>query len=143
MRVAQHRIFRGTSRAFVCLCAALSTLTFPVISAVQKPTRTECIIGFNLDWSDVRANRSDVRNALDRPFGQNRIEALAAMFISRDGLRLYLQFAHNCHEKQQMANALIAFWRSQGLDLPRFVRIEDPIVPSPSTIDVRGPAWIE
>jgi hypothetical protein len=40
-----------------------------------------------------------------------------------------------------MAETLIGYWRSEGLDLPRFQRIEGTITPSLETIDVGGPFW--
>ncbi len=107
----------------------------------ERPTRSECIIGFTMDWSKVKADRNDVRNSMFWPEGSQRIEPLAGTAISLDGTRLYLQFAHDCDDKEEMAEALMAYWRAEGLDLPKFARIDEPIVPSTETIDQRGPSW--
>jgi len=63
------------------------------------------------------------------------------MAINPDGSRLYFQFKGDCDKKAEMAETLIGYWRSEGLDLPRFQRIEGTITPSLETIDVGGPFW--
>jgi hypothetical protein len=108
----------------------------------SRPTRSECIIGFRLDWSKVAADQHAIRNSLGlRPIGDQRIVALSGMAITPDGKELYLQFNRDCDEKAGMAAALIAFWRSEGLDLPVFNRLAEPIVPSTRTMDLKGPDW--
>jgi len=136
------------ARTVVLLSIIGIILAFPVfadsssIGNGSTPTRSECIIGFNLDWSEVVADHHTVRNSFgDRPAGEQRIRALAAMTISVDGTRIYLQFKMECEKRLEMAAALIDFWRSEGLDIPVFMRIKDPIIPSPDTIDARGPYW--
>jgi hypothetical protein len=66
---------------------------------------------------------------------------LSGIAISRDGKQLYLQFREDCDRKAELAAALIAVWRSEGLDLPTFVRLPEPILPSTQTIDLEGPHW--
>ena len=68
---------------------------------------------------------------------------LAGMTLKPDVSRLFLQFASRCDEKERLAADLIGFWRSKGLDLPTFERLVGPIVPSPDTIDLRGPYWAD
>lgn len=110
--------------------------------ADPRPMRSECIIGFQLDWSQVKAGRHGVRNSLHLgPEGAQRIKAQPAIAISQDGTRLYLQFRHDCEKKQDLAAEVMAFWQSKALDLPRFERIRGPIAPSPDTIEVWGPSW--
>jgi hypothetical protein len=127
------------ARATVLAC--LLWVFSPIFDAAAKPTRSQCIIGFDLEWSAVSHDRNEVRNAMDWPTGNEAIESLAAMAISMDGERLYLQFIDECHRKAEMADTLIQYWRSEGLDLPNFERIEDTIVPAPGTIDAEGPYW--
>jgi hypothetical protein len=118
------------------LCVALAA------SAVSaKPTRSECIAAFQLDWAPVRSDQADVLNALEWPRGAARIKPLTAMGVSLDRRLLYLQFLENCERKWEMAYALIRHWRSLGLDLPKFERVNTPVVPSPWTIDVKGSHW--
>ena len=126
--------------------AFLACLTLLAASASgyaeSRPARSECIVGFSLDWSKVKADRHEVRNSLYiGPEGRQRIVALAATAINRDGTRLYLQFRRDCEKKQEMAAEVMRFWRSKGLDLPTFERINEPIAPSPDTIEVWGPSW--
>jgi hypothetical protein len=134
-------------RTFFTSLVSLSLTCLTLVSATTghadtRPTRSECIIGFRLDWSQVKADRHEVHNALSLgPEGMQKIEARPAIKQSLDGTRLYFQFERNCETKQDLAAGAIAFWRSKGLDLPRFERIEEPIVPSPETIEVWGPAW--
>jgi len=108
----------------------------------SRPTRSDCIVGFRLDWSQVKADRHEVRNSLHLGFeGAQRIGTSAAIAISLIGAHVYLQFPRDCDKKEELAAEVIAFWRSKGLDLPRFERIEEPIVPSTKTIEVWGPSW--
>jgi hypothetical protein len=114
----------------------------PVGHADSRPTRSECIVGFRLDWSSVKADRHDVRNSLRmEPQLLQRIEAFAASTINPDGTRMYLQFKRDCDKKQDLAAQVIAFWQSKSMDLPRFERIDEPIVPSLDTIEATGPSW--
>lgn len=123
----------------IALSLALAVL--PVADNSAKPTRSECIIGLKLDWSEVESDPDDVRNSLVRWPLASRVSAFAAMAISLEGDRMYFQFTRNCDEKQLMAAQLMSFWRDQGLELPNFDRIDDPIAPSTRTIDARGPYW--
>jgi hypothetical protein len=117
-----------------CLIASTTT-------AATKPTRSECIIGFNLNWSSVK-NPDDVRNSMGHwSLEVHKVEPLGAMVFSFDGSRLYFQYQSDCDNKTHMAAAVIAYWHAQGLDLPGFERIADPIQPSPREIDVQGPYW--
>lgn len=125
---------------FVFFCMAW--LILGRTDAAEKPTRSECIAGFRLDWSQVKSNRHDVRNSFAHlPLGSQRIVRITALAISQDGSQLYFQFKNNCEKKAEMAAILIEYWRSEGLDLPRFERIGGTITPSTETIDVRGPDW--
>jgi hypothetical protein len=121
------------------VCATFVTLVAVGASADSRPTRSECIIGFRLDWSQVKSDHHEMRNSLGREV--RWITTRPAMTISLDGTRLYLQFRRYCERKDALAAEVIAFWRSKGLDLPRFERITEPIAPSPDTIDVRGSSW--
>lgn len=109
--------------------------------ADTKPSRSECIIGFNLDWSDVRADRRDIANSIAEVNRTQRIDTLAALRFAPHQSVLYLMFKNDCEKKEEMASAQIEIWRENGLDLPAFEQINDPIIPSPRTIDVTGPHW--
>jgi hypothetical protein len=139
MLVGQIIPHRNLFVVYIIIAAGLVMCMLPsVIHIVKKPSRSECIIGFYLKWDKV-ADPSYVRNSMVLPSGSQRIEALKALMLSLDGSRLYLQFAPDCHKKQQMAASLVSFWRSQGLDIPEFEGINEPIIPSTETIDVQGP----
>ena len=110
--------------------------------ADRKPTRSECIIGYALDWTGVKTDAHQVRLTMSDWFqGHEKVGSLAGMTMKPDGSRLYLQYGNRCENKQQMATNLIEYWRSQELDLPAFERLPDPITPSPHTIDLKGPDW--
>ncbi len=122
----------------------LSLLLFASIPALadQKPTRSECIIGYDLDWTGVKADPYDALETMSRlRIEHQKSKRLAGMSVRSGGAKIYLQFKSRCESKEQMATELIRFWRSQDLDLPDFERLPDPIKPSPDTIDRRGPYW--
>lgn len=129
-------IIRNLTVFLMALVASLSLM------ANEKPTRSECIVGYALDWTQVKTDSHDVRGAMFywRP-RYNGAQELAGMSLRPDGSRLFLQFKHRCEEKENMASGLIAFWQSKGLDLPTFERLSGPIAPSPDTIDRQGPYW--
>ena len=110
--------------------------------AAVKPTRIECIVGFIMDWSKVKSDKNDVINStVHWPPQSRRIVRITGLSFNSDGSKLYFQFADDCDKKEEMAAALIGYWRSEGLDLPSFKRIEGTITPSTDTIDMRGPSW--
>ena len=105
----------------------------------QKPSRSECIVGFRLDWSGVRANRSDVINSLDVSPELFQSVSLATM-STPDSDHLYLQFYNKCQNRHELAAQLLSHWQGQE-PTPRFVLIDEVICPSPMTIDARGTHW--
>ena len=110
--------------------------------ADEKPKRSECIIGYALDWTNVKTDPYEVHEAMfDWRLRHGGRGQLAGMAVSLDGSMLYFQYRSRCEKKQQLATELIRFWRSQDLDLPAFERLPDPITPSPDTIDLKGPDW--
>ena len=122
----------------------LSFVLFVSVSAVadQKPTRSECIIGYALDWTGVDPDPYDALETMSRVRIEHRKNPLlAGMSVRSGGSKLYLQYKSRCENKEQMATELIRFWRSQDLDLPEFEQLPDPIRPSPDTIDRQGPYW--
>lgn len=121
------------------LTVALSVLFVAVPDT--RPLRSDCIVGYELDWSSVKGSRTASRNALTVAKYSSRIGAVAALAISPDSKRLYLQFESNCDNKVAMATALIALWRSDGLALPGLKFIPGRIEPSIDTIEVGGPSW--
>jgi hypothetical protein len=122
--------------------ACIASLILSPAMAGPKPTRSECIIGFKLDWSGVKGDPADVRNSWDfRHDDPAWWEVFAGYVISPQGKRLYLQFAKDCDRKAEMAAELIESWRSKHLELPNFERLKEPIIPSPWTIDIQGEAW--
>jgi hypothetical protein len=127
--------------SFLCLALVVAANSH----AEERPTRSECIIGFYLDWAQVKADRHDVRNAFVlTPEEMQRLYVSHVTFglaIDAVGSHLYFQFHENCEKKADQADKIISVWRSRGLDLPRFDRMRDPIEPSPDTIDDRGPSW--
>lgn len=122
------------------LASAIALAALPVLAEI-KPSRSECIIGFRLDWSEVSADRRDVTNSMAVVNRTERVDSLAGLQFGRDQSELYLIFKNDCERKEKLALEQIAYWRKADLELPRFDRIEDPIVPSTKTIDIGGPYW--
>jgi Rap1a immunity proteins len=113
----------------------------PNTAVLSKPTRSECIIGYNLDWSNVR-DRHSVQDAMLIPLNSSRTaQFVAAQSFSFDNSMLFLQYKDHCDQRREMAAQLIQYWKATGIDLPRLSIIAGPIEPSPSTIDVQGSAW--
>lgn len=119
----------------------LSILACSPTVAQGKPTRSECIIGFRLDWSQVPIDRRDIANAIAETNRTERIETLAGLAFQASHSELYLMFRSGCEAKAQLASEQIDRWRRKGLNLPDFEQIQDPIIPSTETIDIQGPHW--
>lgn len=123
---------------------AFISMFFVSISAIseEKPTRSECIVGYALNWTKVKADSNLVRIQMATwRTGDRNISELAGMTMKPDGSRLYLQYRSRCEDRTRMSADLIGIWESMGLDLPAFERLPDPIEPSTDTIDLRGPDW--
>ena len=131
------RIRKKEIIATILLLLFLGVIAF---YGTRKPTRSECMTGYKLDWSSVK-DPHEIRNSLNLPHGKQRIEPLIALSISDDGKFFYLLFWHDCRRKWQMSNNLIDYWRSEGLDLPKIEAIQEEIIPSTSTIEVKGAYW--
>lgn len=129
------------TRPDLAFFACIAWLVVVTDASAGKPTRSECTIGFRLDWSGVATQHNLVSNEMDGPSGVEKINPLTAMGFTLDHSALFLLFKNDCDRKQEMAANLIDYWRSKGLDLPTFDRISDPITHSPWTIDIRGPYW--
>ena len=111
-------------------------------AADDRPMRSDCIIGYSLDWTHVGADHYEVRESMfDLLPMHGNTSSLAAMLLKPDGSEIYFQYLQHCEDKQKMASDLIKFWRSTDLDIPRFERLPEPIIPSPDTIDRSGPYW--
>jgi Rap1a immunity proteins len=124
------------------ICAFVASFLFWIVAVpvAVKPTRTECIIGYDLDWSAVK-DQTSVRNSTGDLTAASFNKNLAGLMFSHDGSQLFLQYKDQCDNKRQMTDELIHCWQSHGLDLPKMTLITAPIKISPSTIDIEGPEW--
>jgi hypothetical protein len=123
------------------MCAAfLAWGGLGTTEAYGKPTRAECIIGYRLDWSTVK-DATSVHNSMGELPMRPRSQYLAGDGFSADGTEFYLQYKDHCDHKEEMAKEVIHLWQSHGLDLPKMMRIPDPVKISIYTIDIRGPEW--
>lgn len=125
------KIFIAWAALIVCGCGQ------------ELPTRSECIIAYNLIWSVEMDERHDAIEAMFPPQrGFDSIVPLAGVSAPTDRKRLYLQFGKDCAQKENFAEIMIEYWRSKHIKgLPEFYRIPDPIYPSMATIDLRGDSW--
>ncbi len=124
---------------FTAVCLALTAATPAPVQG--KPSRSECMVGYRLDWSNVQEDRADVANSIaaaNRPLADR---TLAGLIFQERHSELYLIFREGCEEKASKASALFDRWREKGIELPDFTRIPDPILPSQKTLDIRGPSW--
>jgi hypothetical protein len=106
-----------------------------------KPTRSECIAGFDLDWSHVKSSRWDIANHWDRPLGADTIQPLTIISLEEDRSRLYLVFWKDCDKKREMAASLIDYWTRLSIEMPTFAWIAPPIAPSLKTVEFEGRYW--
>jgi hypothetical protein len=121
------------TRRLVVVMSILLVMTSTVAAA--KPTRTECIIGYDVDWTGIADQRA-VRAAI-----LEFVKHKAAATFSSDVSKFYAQYREQCDEKQQISEDMFHALQSKGLVLPKFNRIPDPIEISPSTIDLKGLSW--
>jgi hypothetical protein len=99
-----------------------------MVAANTLPARTECIVGFDLDWSKVRTDALAIRNAMNvPPWDRWRVGPLAAIVISSDGSHMYLQYERDCEDRSELADKLILYWKERNPRLPEFRHIEGPI----------------
>ncbi len=108
---------------------------------LERPTRSQCIVGFKLDWAGVSDPRNSRHSMMQWPERKARTIPIAVMTFGPDGNSLYMQFWKSCRHKRVHADKLVDFWRSLHIDLPKFTVLSDPIEPSPDTIDAKGKYW--
>jgi hypothetical protein len=125
----------------VLFVTLITSVSIVASCALAKPTRSECIAGFHIDWSDVRSDHVAATNQLDIPERPQLIPNLAGIAFSSDLSKMYVQFMRNCEQKYSLSDQLIRVWRNQKKILPHFERMREPVVPSPQTIDLQGSYW--
>lgn len=120
----------------------ISSVIFIAIESknLKKPSRSDCIIGFELDWSHVR-NTNQTRNSMTLPIGKRRVKEIAARSLELDGSRIYFQSSKLCADKQRQAESVIRYWHDEGLDLPKFSKIQREISLNEPPIQVSGRSW--
>ncbi|MBP6817715.1 MAG: hypothetical protein KBC46_00275 [Ferrovibrio sp.] len=134
--------FQYLLAALVVLAACGAGLLFGNLQAAEKPSRTECIAGYKLDWSTVTKDRQyEIGNSLVPLRRDGPLKNLVAMIFSNGRERLYFQYASDCSQKWQISEELLLYWQNREHDFPPFERIAEPILPSPTTIDVKGLSW--
>lgn len=126
--------------AFVCILVFAYEIN-TISPDSTKPTRSECIAGFELDWSKVKSDKWDIANQWRRPLGAHTIKPLSLMSLTEDRSRLYFVFAEDCDKKREMAAAVIDYWATLSGEMPRFVWIAGPIIPSLQTVEFEGRYW--
>lgn len=106
-------------------------------------TRQECIQKVSLDWSnytsdEIETTIKEIASSIDTeafPIG-------GFTFPWKARGELYLQFAKSCEEKDKLAKELIENSISPNVaGMPPYWISDEVVVPGPSTISLRGPAW--
>lgn len=107
--------------------------------AEQLPTRSDCIAGYKIGWSNTEQRRA-VRNLLTiNPEVALRIPVSGT--ANPDGDHIYFQFANRCEERFVFSQEIIQDWKLKIPQAPAFDPIAGQIVPSTKTIDLSGPHW--
>lgn len=142
-------------RSIVWVMLLLTSMFACAHEAEQKPPRSECIVGFRLDWSGVDANRGDVLESIRdsvfasirESFLERRQPSIPLATVATPDVatpkfdHLYLLFYDNCKNRHELAQQVLNSWQGLNVPLPRFVPIDGVICPSPRTIARRGPHW--
>lgn len=112
----------------------------PACAAGAKPTRSECIVGYQLDWRSVHAERADVLNQMEIPHDLSRRVALAGASFGTGDV-VFFQFSQGCDTKTEKAAEILAYWKDKLRKLPDFVPITGAVRPGLQTIELVGPHW--
>jgi len=120
----------------------LASSCVSLLWADSRPTRSECIIGYQLDWSAVKEDPYSVRRQMfNWPPPNEWPFAVAAMTMPSGNQYLYMQMKSNCENKSEEAKRLMLYWRENNIPLPEFFEIKEKIEPSIETIYGEGTYW--
>lgn len=133
-------MFGGEKAIMAVIVIASAMLTD---GADTRPSRAECITGILLDWSPVPENNIwETRSKMfDYFLDEELVGKVSAQVISKDGLRVYIQYSEDCDMKIWMTQKIIQEWQDTIDFVPSIEIIDGIIQPSIDTIDVRGENW--
>jgi hypothetical protein len=98
-----------------------------------------CIAGAVLDLTGLNeARRVEVANQFAGTVARDSSRSLGGVAVQSD--RVYFQFRKQCDRKQELVVAILQRMAEADPDFPKYVLIEDPIAPSPNTMDLNGEA---
>ncbi len=135
MSFAPRRTVRASLFSLLVILACACTQP-----SQARPSRSDCIVGYWIDWTGVRADRADVINSLNISADLQRAVSLAGV-AAPDTEHLYMQFSGRCSDRFELAAQVVRTWKQSVDPMPRFMRMDGVISPSPQTIDIRGPHW--
>lgn len=130
--------------ACLLLTFLLAPLPSTAVLASGKPSRSECIAGYRIEWPDLARDRHGIVNSIaDDGFRRSVPDSglIAAIAFNENHTALYFQLVRECQRKWEVSQAFLDAWKGAKEDVPLFSGISGVIVPSPSTIDVQGEYW--
>lgn len=120
----------------------------PAFAANEGPryTRQECIQKVTLNWegypeAEIERTIRQISQSLNDDGG-----ALAPSYAFPFGARneWYLQFRENCENKKALTEEIIrGIISSSDATMPKYEISEEPVIPSPQTISLKGEYWKE
>jgi hypothetical protein len=123
--------------ALLSVLLALVFASFAMASSL--PSRAECIVAYEMNWSASHRPPGDVLNALEIP-RELATQLNLAGIATPSYVELYLQFTRQCELGRANAARIVAQW-SKVPGAPSFRALPGHVVPGPTTIDIRGPHW--
>ncbi|RLA42609.1 MAG: hypothetical protein DRR42_23120 [Gammaproteobacteria bacterium] len=120
----------------------MATAKLPASEEEQLPTRSECIVGANLEWNSgvtLAARRGILRRLSDMIADENIDNLVAIRFQEIN--EIYAIFSANCDQKDEVFVSFIRSAQARDNSLPVVRLINDQIEPGPDTILAYGPHW--
>lgn len=133
----------STSKSVLTVIVLLLGVLGGMVYSEAKYTRQECIQKVSLDWSnftsaEIETTIREISTSIDKeafPIG-------GFTFPWKAREELYLQFTESCEDKDRLVKELIETSVSPYVGrMPPYSISDEVVVPSASTISLRGPNW--
>jgi hypothetical protein len=112
-------------------------------------SRAECITRFSVEWRNW-GRSPDILEGINRKLSEviagtvPRSEfPIAGIRYAELGRDYFIQFSDRCEERVQLTELLIARYFGEAHPIDSYWISEDRVDPSPHTIDITGPAWVD
>jgi hypothetical protein len=117
-----------------------------------KYYRTDCIVKVELEWDkldsfDIHSFNSNVADILHEYRLNKEISSVTFAYVIGQTVdemgEYYLQFTGNCEDRVNLAQNVMSNVWMRFTKAPIYRVLSDKVTPSPQTIDVDGPVWID